>query len=460
MLLIRITAKESARLWEFKYSAPILSNRPGTLHTRAFSKLTAMEKSLKYISISHQTTSFNKLEYFCLNKSQEDQLHQSIKARFPDISGLMILSTCNRSEIYMESLTSSAVDLRDFFISFISNEKIQESSAFFRYSNSTDVTLHHLLYAANGLQSAVIGDAQILGQFKEAWQKTIAHNIQGSLLERAMQAVFKTHKRIINETDFHQGTQSAAYKALKLIEAEVGKNKLSTQKLLIIGAGEICQQLVKYLPKFAFQQVTIANRTPEKAVLLAKQNRLQTMSWQQIEANKLDRFDAIISAVSNRSKLITNFSKQACTKILVDLAVPSNVDPKVTEYGTIKLYNMDTIRRLIDQNESARQQSIQLVQRMISHEQDDFLNWLKKKRVRAFLSAYNRHARKISAESLSGNQPGEQQRLTEMEVLINRISDKLVKEPAVALSYSPTGNLSAQNLNDMIHIFTTQSNRL
>ncbi|RKD86537.1 glutamyl-tRNA reductase [Mangrovibacterium diazotrophicum] len=419
-----------------------------------------MERSLKYISISHHTAKLSQRESFHLTKIQQFQWFGLLRKNFRDITSLMILATCNRTEIYWESEETSAIEVRDFFIQNNSSVVSQEQAAtFFRYSNSTNESLRHLLRVANGLDSSVTGDAQIIGQIKEAWMHSNELNMRGSLLERAMQAVFKTHKRVVNETDFHQGTQSTAYKALKLISDEFGRRELTTKKLLIIGAGEISNQLLKYLPKFAFQQVFISNRTEEKAVSLARKNELNVFPWNEVEANQFDNFDAVISAVSNRKKLITKLSQSGTQKVLIDLAMPANIAPALANEENISLFTLDQISSLIDKNEFARQEALQLVEEIIAEEQNEFSDWLKNRKVRNFLKAYKQNTQQILVECLNNADFGQQLGAEELKKLINRISDKLVKDPAVAMFSAQSDKLTAQNLDCIIQVFATQKDQ-
>ena len=419
-----------------------------------------MERSLKYISISHHTAKLSQRECFHLTKIQQFQWFGLLRKHFRDISSLMILATCNRTEIYWESEETSAMEVRDFFT--LNNSSVvsrEQAFAFFRYSNSTYESLRHLLQVANGLDSSVTGDAQIIGQLKAAWMYSNEFNMRGSLLERAMQSVFKTHKRIVNETNFHQGTQSTAYKALKLIADEFGRRQLKTKKLLIVGAGEISNQLMKYLSKFAFQQVFISNRTEEKAVLLARKNNLRVFPWKEVEANHLDSFDAVITAVSNRKKLIRTISPSKNKKVLVDLAMPANIDSPLATAENIRVFTLDQISCIIDQNEFARQEALQQVEGIIAEEQTEFADWLRNGKVRSFLKAYKQNTQQILIECLDKADLGQQLAAEELKKLINRISDKLVKDPAVVLFSVESDKLTAQNLDCIIQVFAAQKDQ-
>ncbi len=176
-----------------------------------------MNKSLRYISISHKTASIAQREVFHILEVQRSELVTGICSAFSDISGLLLLVTCNRTEIYFESMNTSASLFLDYFINSIPAEKNEMTKFLFDKSDNTERTVKQLLEVTSGLLSSVLGDAEIVHQIKKSYQFSIENKLQGSLLERAMQTVFKSHKRISNETHFRDGTTSVAYKSLKAL---------------------------------------------------------------------------------------------------------------------------------------------------------------------------------------------------------------------------------------------------
>jgi glutamyl-tRNA reductase len=182
-----------------------------------------MDTSLQYISISHKTASVIQREDYHISEEEKPRLVHLMHDTFIDLKGLFILSTCNRTEIYFESSIISASTIRDFFIIYKVNSVSKASKKLFHFSNNTEDTIRHLLQVSSGLESLVLGDAEIIHQIKKAYQFSMAHQLQGSLLERALQTVFKSHKRTSNETNFRDGTTSVAYKSLKVLRDTYGK---------------------------------------------------------------------------------------------------------------------------------------------------------------------------------------------------------------------------------------------
>lgn len=347
-----------------------------------------MIKSLRYISISYKTASIVQREVFHITDEEKNLLAEKICHTFTDIKGLLLLVTCNRTEIYFESVSTSASTICDFFISSKVTRSIKENKLLFKFSNNTENTVHHLLEVSSGLASSVIGDVEIIHQIKKAYQFSIKHQLQGSLLERCMQSVFKSHKRISNETQFRDGTTSIAYKSLKVVNDTYDKASSRNKKILFIGAGDIVNQLFKYNKKFNFNNIYISNRTAEKAQLLAKKHQIKVYEWSKVLTNDFEDFDVIISAVSNRHHLIKKTPLTIQNILLIDLALPSNIDRKLTQNENIIHYDLDSISAELEDTKERRIASINEVNQIISEELLVFNEWLQKADLRASLVKY------------------------------------------------------------------------
>ncbi|TXG36766.1 glutamyl-tRNA reductase [Seonamhaeicola maritimus] len=346
-----------------------------------------MKMSLKYISISHETASIIQRENFHVSDEEKGILIHSICNTFDDIIGLLILSTCNRTEIYFESSLTSAAVIRDFFIK-IKKDNIHANKALFNFSNNTKNTVRHLLTVSSGLKSLVLGDAEIIHQIKKAYQFSMTFKVQGSLLERALQSAFKNHKRISNETNFRDGTTSVAYKALNFIKNSY-HNELSvkSKKILLIGAGDIVHQILKYNTKFKFSNLYLSNRTEKKAKVLSHRYQCQLYPWKKVISNDIKDFDIIISAVNNCHHLI----KKTCTNkemLLLDLAIPGNIDEALSKKKNITYLDLDTISIELENTRKNRLTSINKVKEITSQELLNFVKWHNKLSLRQLLSKH------------------------------------------------------------------------
>lgn len=347
-----------------------------------------MNKTYRYISISHKTAHTKDREKYHLSEEEKEQLSHVLISSFKDITGLFILATCNRTEIYFESTSTKAGAIIDFLIAFKSKENTSKEKALFLSSDDTQLSIKHLLEVSSGLESLVFGDAEIISQIKKAHQFSMAHKLQGSLLERALQAVFKTHKRISNETDFRDGTTSVAYKSLKVIRQSFDKDFVKSAKILFVGAGDIVKQLFKYNSKFNFSNIYISNRSEEKAIILAQSNNCKTFPWAHVISNKFEDFDVIISAASNCPNLIKNVPEVDNKVLLVDLAVPCNIHKSLAQKNHVIFHDLDSISVELEETKEHRLAATDQVNLIISEEIEAYNEWLEGAPLRALLAEF------------------------------------------------------------------------
>ena len=383
-----------------------------------------MSKTIRFISISHKTASVSKREEYHISDREKNSLITLIRTTFPDINGLLLLTTCNRTEIYIESAETTAIELRDFLVNH-KKRNLALDKNLFNLSNSTEDTVRHLLEVSSGLASSIVGDAEIIHQIKKAHQLAIGNQLQGSILERAMQTVFKSHKRISNETEFRDGTTSVAYKSLKMISDTFGKGQRQSKKILIIGAGDIVKQLFKYNSKFDFDDIYISNRTEEKAVILAKRYGCSVYPWEKVLQNEFFGFDVLISAASNCHRLINDIVNENRKLLLIDLALPSNINKELIQQSNVTLYDLDTISVGLENTRERRIASISKVDKINEEELQAFCNWYKEAPLRKFLSEHKILVDKKVKAFYKAN--GIKEESTEITQSTNRVMRKLIK---------------------------------
>lgn len=393
-----------------------------------------MNKILRYISVSHKTASTKHREKYHLSDLEKEQLFRLICNKYLDVSGLFILATCNRTEIYFEAIHTKSNEIIELLIDFKSIERNPSEQMVFTSSNSTENSIMHLLKVSSGLESLVFGDAEIISQIKKCHQFSMHYKMQGSLLERALQSVFKTHKRISNETNFRDGTTSVAYKALKAISHTYGNAHAKSKKILLVGAGDIVKQLFKYNSKFNFNHIHISNRSFEKAIILAQNNQCQTYPWERVLSNNFDDFDVIISAVSNCPDLIHKISPSKKT-LLIDLAVPCSIDKRLKKMSNVVFHDLDSISVELEETREHRLEAAVAVSSIINDEIESYKEWLEDASVRALLSEFKKkvHTKvKIHVNALDSS-----------EIIF--ITNQVMKKIAVQ-------NMVSENANDIDHL--------
>ena len=391
-----------------------------------------MDTRLRYISISHHTAPVARRERFHLSDTAKQEVAKALEKAFPDLCSLLILVTCNRTELYFESSKTPAAGIRDYLLQHITGTVNTEDVADFRGSDRTEDTVLHLLKVSAGLESSVMGDAEIIHQIRKAYHYSLETDMQGSLLERCMQTLFKTHKRVSNETGFRDGTTSTAYKALKLIGETFG-SEAAEKKILFVGAGDIVRQLFKYNSKFRFPNIFVTNRTESRAEKLARTHNVKTFSWERLTANDLSEFDVIISAVSHASGIIHKGLATDKNVLLIDLAVPGNFAPALASDASVLLRDLDSISCQLKSNREARQAAIENVEEIIAQQWSEYRKW---QEMQPFRNLMARRKKQVhSALGRIGIAERYGWSMDEMTVLVDQIMRKILKKPET-LQYS------------------------
>ncbi|MFZ9003820.1 MAG: glutamyl-tRNA reductase [Robiginitalea sp.] len=379
--------------------------------------------NFRYLSISHHTAPVSRRERFHLDEAEKQRLTDALRKTYPDLNALLILVTCNRTELYFETEATRAVQVRDFFINWKLGEVKSEDQVDFRISDQTDDTVRHLLSVAAGLKSSVLGDAEIIHQIKKAYHLALEQRLQGSLLERCIQTLFRSHKRISNETGFRDGTTSTAYKALKLIGDTFG-TEASKKRILFVGAGDIVRQLFKYNTKFGYSNIYITNRTEARAQKLADMFKVHFWGWDTLLANDLSGFDVIISAASHSPSLIFQGISNERKILLVDLAVPGNMAASLRNQPNVVLEDLDSIGAFLQQNRDNRTAATESVREIVEEEWGLYLEW---HRMQPFRSLMASRKEKVLKQLNQSGLP-ENDSEAERKELANRIMRKVLKQ--------------------------------
>ncbi|NER10850.1 glutamyl-tRNA reductase [Muriicola jejuensis] len=402
-----------------------------------------MNTNLRSISISHISASVKDRERFYFPEEEKKTFIDTSRKRFPDISGLMLLVTCNRTEVYFESASTDSSQFLDFFLEYMSVDGNTGKSALFSRTDDTLKTAEHLLNVSSGLLSKVLGDAEIIAQIKRAYQFSLALELQGSLLERAMQIVFRNHKRVRNETHFRDGTTSLAYKSLKTMVQVYGEEEMHDKKILFIGAGEIVRQLFKYNRKFKFKRISVSNRTRKNAVALSKRFGCEIYDWERVQANEFSDFDIIVGAAGNSRHLVKTIEDNQRPRLLIDLGLPSNMDHELSHQAGITLFNLDAISAQLENTKVQRAQAMESVKHIIGEELDSFRNWVEENSLRSVLGKHKilirRNTEGYLHEKLNTNDP------EKVEIVMNRVIRQLYHQKCRSTEEDHILDLIAEN---------------
>lgn len=332
-----------------------------------------MHGLFKAITISHKKATLQVRGQIALNEDESKNLMLKIRETF-DVSEVLVLSTCNRTEIYYCSET----DLGENIIRLIASQKVLSSAEilpFFDIISDHSEAVRYLFEVSMGLHSQVVGDLQIPNQVKHAYQWAADVNMAGPFLHRLLHTIFFTNKKIVQETSFRDGAASTSYATVEVMESFL--SLLNNPKILVVGLGEIGEDVCRTLADKGYKNITITNRTKEKAEDLAKILNYEVADYQDVNQNILEA-DIVISSVRCASPIITKETlknKTLAVKYLIDLSVPNSIASDVEEIAGVVAYNLDEIQRRANEALQRRMEAIPQVLDIISDAIGEFNNW-------------------------------------------------------------------------------------
>ena len=307
------------------------------------------------LGTSYKETSIEIRELFTINSEEYPLLFKKI-IDLKGVEDVIIISTCNRTELYCMTSNNetSLATIQETFLRFKKCKK-EEEIIFFQYEG-LDV-IKHLFQVVTSLDSMILGEVQILGQVKDAYQFSEKLNPHYTSLKTIFQYAFSTAKLVHNNTQLFQNTLSVGYASVCL--AQKIFDTLHNKQALIIGTGEIAELTIKYLKQKGISQLFIANRTFSKATEIAQKYNASVIQFELI-TQYLTQVDIIITA-TNSKKYILDYGearkniKRRCNPLfIIDLAVPRDVDPNIGKIDDIFLYNIDDLQNIIAENKNSR----------------------------------------------------------------------------------------------------------
>jgi len=375
------------------------------------------------IGINHHQADVEVRERFSLsNEEQHELLRDAIKQGIP---GIIVVTTCNRTEILAR--TSDAELLSILLVKH--SRGMMEEFRQFGFIKHGEAAVVHFFRVAVGLEAQILGDLQIIKQMKEAFQVSVECNCANSVMHRLMQSITRTHKRSRNETSLGMGAATTAYAAVQRAKSEM--HSFRNKKILLIGAGKIGKVTCKNLISLGASDVTILNRDADKAEKLGGRYQVRTGLLEHLDI-ELAKADLIIVATGAPLPIIhkSHFEladPDAEQKIIIDLAVPRNVAPDVEELPFLKLINMDMLSDTLDETLRERQANIPLVEKIIEEEFEAFCQWLSELNVVPTIRALNDKFDEIRKTELSRYQNKmSEETLAHMDNLTRRLVNKIV----------------------------------
>jgi glutamyl-tRNA reductase len=329
------------------------------------------------IGLSHHTSPVDLRELFAFAESTIPETLNKLRTS-GIASEVVILSTCNRVEIYAATpLRPSEAfrELNNFLVQSRTGEENEKTSFTAPpegtiYTLAEPQSLSHLFKVACGLDSMLLGETEILGQLKDAYQLAHSHRHTGPRLNKAFQRAFNVAKHVRTNTNIQRGSVSVASAAVEL--AEKIFSSLAEREALVIGTGETSEKVARALHSRGVKNMIIAGRSPERAEILAKEFSGRAVLFENWMA-EFQHIDIAISSTSaphhilNRAKLepLMKLRKQR-PLLLIDIAVPRDIDPAVNFLENVYLYNIDDLQAIADDYLKQRKEEIILCENIIA----------------------------------------------------------------------------------------------
>ncbi|UUM31280.1 glutamyl-tRNA reductase [Vibrio japonicus] len=393
--------------------------------------------SLLAIGINHNTASVELREKVAFGP---DKLPEALKQLSENsaVNGSVIVSTCNRTEIYCDVKGAGKSKIIEWLSLFhqVSPESLKPSL----YTYEEQAAIRHLMRVSCGLDSLVLGEPQILGQVKQAYTDAREHKAVDSAMEKLFQKTFSVAKRVRTETDIGGNAVSVAYAACTL--AKHIFESLEDSTVLLVGAGETIELVAKHLSGNGCTKMIVANRTRERALPLAQEFGAKIIGLPEIP-DYLPKADIVISSTASPLPIIGKGMVETALKarrfqpmLLVDIAVPRDIESQVGELNDAYLYTVDDLQSIVENNMEQRKIEAIQAEAIVSEESAGFMSWLRSLQAVDSIRDYRSCANEIRSELLNKSIQSLAAGADPEKVLLelsNKLTNRLIHEPTRAL---------------------------
>ncbi|EGR1111920.1 glutamyl-tRNA reductase [Vibrio cholerae] len=393
--------------------------------------------SLLAIGINHNTASVELREKVAFGPEKLSLALNQLSTS-SHVKGGVILSTCNRTEIYCDVRSASKNKVIEWLSQFhqVSLDELKPSL----YVHEEQAAIRHLMRVACGLDSLVLGEPQILGQVKQAYAEARENHAVNPATEKLFQKAFSVAKRVRTETEIGGSAVSVAYAACTL--AKHIFESLADATVLLVGAGETIELVAKHLAGHHCKRMIVANRTRERALSLAQQFGADVISLNEIP-DYLVQADIVISSTASPLPIIGKGMVESALKarrhqpmLLVDIAVPRDIEPQVGKLNDAYLYSVDDLQSIVDSNIEQRKVEAIQAEAIVSEESATFMSWMRSLQAVDSIRDYRKQANEAREELLNKSLQalaagGDPEKL--LIELSNKLTNKLIHTPTRAL---------------------------
>jgi glutamyl-tRNA reductase len=418
--------------------------------------------SVVVIGLNHRSVPLDLLERMTIDDSRLAKALHDVASR-EHVSEAIVLSTCNRTEIYVvaEKFHGAYADLRNFLseMAYLPPEDFADHL----YVQYDEDAVAHLFAVTSGLESAVVGEAEILGQVRRAWERAQEESTAGSSLNLLFRHALEVGKRARTETGISRHIASVSTAAVAMAAERLGP--LDGRRILVLGAGEMGEGMVRSLVTAGVTDVRIANRTWERAVELADQLGGEAVRLAEINES-LAEVDLLLTSTGASSIMLEHgdlarvmAARQGRPLLIVDVAVPRDVDPTAADIPGVTLLDMDDLRTFADAGLAERQGEVAAVRRMLADEVERFVAVSTAREVAPLVAGMHERGEAVRTAELDRYRArlGEldDRQLDAVEALTKGIVAKLLHDPTIGLkdaAGTPRGERLAEAMRDLFDL--------
>ncbi|MFN0118846.1 MAG: glutamyl-tRNA reductase [Elusimicrobiota bacterium] len=331
------------------------------------------------MGLSHKTAPVEIREKLNIPLPQLGEALDRLKAS-PELSEAVILSTCNRLEVYARPVsekTKTLESIAGFLIERYQQPHLENAL----YHCQSQLAVNHLFRVASGLDSLVVGESEILGQVKASYQFAQRHGTTGKITNVLFQRALFVGKNVRTKTAISEGSSSVGSVGVQLAERIFGS--LHQKKVLLIGAGKIAEVTARHLLSQKATDILVLNRTLEKAEELAKllNGKAAPLSYL---SEALTEADIVICSTSSDKPIIKKHEIETLMKVrkghslyFIDIALPRNVESEVHDIDNAYVYNLDDLKNIVDENMGKRKEVVQEAESIVEKSASDFYDWIR-----------------------------------------------------------------------------------
>ena len=393
-----------------------------------------MQTKFRVVSLSHRSAPVHIRELISLDDLAIERLLLKLKEFF-SIADALVLSTCNRTEVYYSHESDLSVEL----IKLIGIERGLTNAIgyldYFQVLNNEQEAVTHLFRVSMGLEAQVVGDIQISNQVKRAYQTAADLELAGPFLHRLMHTIFFTNKRVVQETAFRDGAASLSYATIELIESLT--QNIFQPRILLIGVGEIGEDVARNMVHLPTAQIKISNRTLAKAEEIGLPLGFEVIPFESCLA-AIEGADVVVCSIRMPEPFITKAMMESVNipsyKVMIDLSVPRSIETTVEELPGVVLYNVDNIRSKASAALQNRLEAIPSVEAILKESIEEFGTWQKEMIVSPTIQKLKQALEQIRQEELGRYlKNADEKEFVLIDKITKSMMQKILKVPVVQL---------------------------